>query len=230
LFPGLFDRLDDFDGDLYRNIKTIRPSQDLLDDLSDDPDERAYGEAAAAADDGDPELSLIIARPFEYGVAVSDSSLGLPATRFSDGTRYGVWYGSLAFETTLYETVYHWHRFIGQMKFEYDREIVADRRVFRVHCSALLVDLRHKYRRFRGLVHPTEYGFCHQVGTYLHRQDQNGLLTKSARCDGINAALLNGKRLSNPHHLRYATYRWTPGAATVAVEWEEGRKPYGIPV
>ena len=34
------------------------------------------------------------------------------ATRFSDGSLYGVWYGSLDIETTVYETAWHWYQFV----------------------------------------------------------------------------------------------------------------------
>ena len=30
------------------------------------------------------------------------------ATRFSEGTTYGVWYGARELDTTVYETAWHW--------------------------------------------------------------------------------------------------------------------------
>ena len=45
----LFSANADFHGDLLRNIPGIRESQDLFDDLSDDPAERAVAIAAEGA-------------------------------------------------------------------------------------------------------------------------------------------------------------------------------------
>jgi hypothetical protein len=53
----------------------------------------------------------------------------------------------------------------------------------------------------------TSYAFTHQVGRYVHEQDLNGLVVRSARCDGINGAIFQPERLSNVRHRTYLTYR-----------------------
>ena len=68
-------------------------------------------------------------------------------TRYSDGLAYGVWYGSPELETTVYETVHHWHRFVMDSFPAEDREIVGERRVLDVRCDALLVDLRGREKK-----------------------------------------------------------------------------------
>src|SRR5471030_764422 len=114
--PGLFDTLVDFDRDVFRNIATIRKSQDLLDDLSPDPRQRAYGEAAVVQRQEELDFRApVLSRPFEYGIALGDGLPGRPVTRYSAGSRCGVWYGSLEMETTVHETVYHWGRRLQAM-------------------------------------------------------------------------------------------------------------------
>ena len=72
----------------------------------------------------------LITRPFDYGAVITYPFVpqNWHATRYSDGMRYGVWYGALELETTVRETVYHWHRFLTD-SFPLDREIVGERRV-----------------------------------------------------------------------------------------------------
>jgi hypothetical protein len=225
LFQGLFDTLIDFDGDLYRNIPSLRVSEDLLDDLSDDPKERRYGEAAAESQVQNNEgFSPIITRPFRYGVALTDAPYGRPVTRFSDGSRFGVWYGSLDLITTVHETVYHFKRRVRSMLAEINEEVVSERRVFLVYAKGLLVDLRDKQKKFPGLIDKNSYAFTHTVGAYLFDQGQNGLLVMSARHDkGTNAAIFEPDILSNPRHQCYLSYRWQPDSERVKIERRAGR-------
>lgn len=223
-FAGLTDRLLACDEDILRNIASIRVSQDLLDDLSDDPRVRAFGQAAAEhAAEGDDLMSPVIRRPFEYGVAIPGAA-HRPASRFSDGTRYGVWYGSRELVTTVHETVHHFRRRIEAMQIPPTTPVVVDRRVFRVRLEGLMVDLRGKERAFPGLIDPQSYAFTHPLGAFLHAQGQNGLLVRSARCPGVNVAAFTPRVLSSPRHQCYLTYRWQPGAARVRVERTPGRK------
>jgi hypothetical protein len=215
----------DFHDDLARNIPGIRASQNLFDDLSSDP---ADWDIAIAAEGSDriPTGSALITRPFDYGsvIGYSFDAAHWQATRFSDGTSYGVWYGSLALETTVYETAWHWYRFVLDSFAAEARVIVTDRRVFDVRCDALLVDLRGKESAFPGLTDRTSYALTHKLGRYLRDQDQNGLLVRSARCDGINAAILRPERLSNVRDRLFLTYRLDVARDTLMVERTPGRK------
>src|SRR6266436_94795 len=84
----------DFHDDLVRNIPGIRESQNLFDDLSAD---RVDWEIAIAAESAGRILSAaaLITRPFDYGTVISYSfdSSNWQASRFSDASLYGVWYG-----------------------------------------------------------------------------------------------------------------------------------------
>lgn len=211
MFPSLFTHIDDFDSSLVRNIKGIRPSQNLFDDLTESNKEHDLA-ARVADQDYIATSAALITRPFDYGTAITYPYIpqNWQMTRFSNGLRYGVWYGSLEIETTVYETVYHWQRFVKNSFADYDDVIRADRRVFGVSCQGIIVDLLNKALDFPDLLHPQSYSFTNQVGDYLFTQRQNGLLVKSARCEGTNAAILNAELLSDVKDICYLTYEFNP--------------------
>jgi hypothetical protein len=212
-----------FGDDLIRNIPGIRVSQALFDDLARGAADEAIAVAAEALG-RIPSAAPAITRPFDYGtvIAYSFEAANWQATRFSDGQRFGVWYGSLELETTVHETVFHAHRFIADSYPDLDRDVVRERRVFDVRCDALLVDLRGREIAHPDLVSRTSYGFTQALGRYLHEQGQNGLLVKSARCAGINAAVFNPQRLSNVRDKLFLTYRINPARDRAVVEREPG--------
>jgi hypothetical protein len=221
----LFTANTDFHGDLVRNIAGIRESQHLFDDLSSDS---ADWEVAIAAEATQriPTAAALITRPFDYGSVITytfDSS-HWHETRFSDGTSYGVWYGSMEVETTVYETAWHWYAFVLDSFGAEDREIVSERRVFDVRCDALLIDLRGRTAAHPDLASRSSYAFTHRVGRYVHEQDLNGLIVGSARCDGTNAAIFKPGRLSNPRDRSFLTYRLNPARDTFVAERTAGRK------
>jgi RES domain len=221
----LFSASVDFHDDLVRNIPGIRASQDLFDDLSSDP---ADWDIAIAAEGSEriPTGSALITRPFDYGsvIGYTFDAAHWQATRFSDGSSYGVWYGSIDIETTVYETAWHWYRFLLDSFAGEARAIVTDRRVFDVRCDALLIDLRGKDAAHPALTSRTSYAFTHKLGRYLREQDQNGLLVRSARCRGTNAAIFRPERLSNVRDRAYLTYRLDVAQDTLVVERTPGRK------
>ena len=213
MFESLVRQVADFRGDLVRNIKGIRVSQDLFDDLARDDADRAVAVAAETAT-RIPSAEPLITRPFDYGTVITYpfAPYNWQATRYSDGLEYGVWYGALALETTVYETLYHWHRFVTD-SFALDREVVGERRVFQVRCEAILVDLREA--REPRLVDRNDYGFTQRLGRYLWRRAQSGLLAPSARGPGFSAAILRAEALSDVRDLCYLTYRLRGRTATV---------------
>lgn len=231
MFQGLIDTVVDFRRDVLRNIPSILFSEALLDDLSSDPRERAFGEVLVA-EQKDPEnlVPPIILRPFIYGVGVDDAHKCFP-TRFSDGRRFGMWYGSLDLLTTVYESAYHFRNRLDNMLTDIREEVVSERRVFRVHVSGILVDLRGKHHKFPHLLDKRNYSFTHSVGSYLYDKGQSGLLIESAHYqEGINVAAFKPGILSNPRHLGYLVYRWLPGDSKIRIEKTPGRTWRVIPV
>lgn len=223
MYEGLINQVADHHGDLVRNIQTIRVSQDLFDDLSSD---RADQDVAIAAESAHriPSEAPLITRPFDYGTVITFpfASFNGQGTRFSDGLRYGIWYGSLELETTVYETVYHRHRFLVDAFASLDRDIRGERRVFQVRCDAILIDLRGKEAAELRLVDPASYAYTQPLGAYLQAQGTNGLLVKSARCDGINAPILRPEVLSGVRDLCHLTYVMNPAQDTATVERTPG--------
>jgi hypothetical protein len=135
------------------------------------------------------------------------------ATRYSDGLEYGVWSGALELETTVHETLYHWQRFVMDAFPSLDRELVSERRVFSVRCEAILIDLRAA--KDPRLVNPRDYSFTQQLGRYLWRRAQSGLLAPSARTRGTTAAILRAQALSDVRDVCFLTYRLRGDAAVV---------------
>ena len=220
MFEKLLRQVADYRGDLVRNIKGIRVSQDLFDDLAQDPADRAVAIAAEGATRM-PSAAPLITRPFDYGTVITFPFVpqNWHATRYSDGLHYGVWYGALELETTVHETLYHWHRFVTD-SFALDREIVGERRVFLVRCEAILIDLR-KAREPR-LVDRADYSFTQQLGGYLAQREQSGLLAPSARGPGTAAAILRPQVLSGVRDLCFLTYRMNPRDDRATIERTPG--------
>ena len=217
IFAGI--KLADTHDDLYRNIVSLRITEHLFDDLSDD---QADWQAAI-------ELELqtkpatyfsatpVIHRPFEE--AAWNEAIGFPfktwsRSRYSDGS-FGVWYGSDSLETTIYETVHHWRNSLLADAGFTDSGIKIERRVHLVRCDAALVDLRSLLTQHPKLVDRLDYTLTHQVGGRLHREGHPGLVTESARCKGNVFAILNPAVLSNPRPTCYLTYTTTRNGVMV---------------
>ena len=197
---------------VYRNIVSIRESQDLFDDLSTAPTEWAL--AQRVEDEVRPAAyrshTPIIHRPFEDAEWLN--AIGWPfenkqASRFSDGA-FGVWYGGDAIETSVYETVYHWYRhFLTDAGFEKE-PVIGERKVYDVTCDAALVDLRPHISVYPELIHRTDYSSTQSIGAKFHREGHPGLITKSVRYPtGDSYVILNHGVLSQPKTHCYLTYR-----------------------
>lgn len=224
MFAELLTDIVDFDGDLLRNIKGVRSSQDLFDDLCDDPEKYAVAYAAESRDTPATDQGLL-SRPFDYGTAIAFPFLDANwhRTRFSNGTRYGVWYGSMDLETTVYESAYHWRRFVLASFPAEAATVVGERRVVKVRCHGILVSLVGKEADCPALVDPDDYTFTNVLGGYLRDQGQNGMLVRSARCNGTNAAILRQSVLSDPRDHCFLTYVFSPrNKRHIRVEREPG--------
>ncbi len=217
--------LADVHQDVARNIVSLRQSQDLFDDLSANPDE--WPLAQKVEDEVKPPLyrsrTPVIDRPFEdaqWFNAITWPFKHWQSSRFSDGG-YGVWYGCMSVETTVYESAYHWYRGL-LMDAGFERtSVVAERTVYRVACAAALLDFRQAADEHPDLLHPSDYAFCQSVGARIHREGHPGLLTQSVRQPGgENLAIFNPGVLSNPRHNCQLTYRLD--GAQIVVEKQPG--------
>lgn len=141
---NLFNNSIAFDGDVFRNVVSLRESRDLFADLSEG-DETASRIAAAAEMRTKERIPQgLIQRGFHYTTAIDYPFATEPflSTRFGDGS-FGVWYGSLALETSIRETAFHMYR--AESAVEGLQEIVIrERAVYLVLCQAVLIDLTGK--------------------------------------------------------------------------------------
>lgn len=211
---GLFSRLAlvDVQRDVVRNIVSIRASQDLFDDLSDDPADWRLAQQVEDAVKPPPyrSSSPLIDRPFEdarWFNVIQWPFRHWQASRFSDG-RFGVWYGSESVETTVHESAWHWlNGLLRDAGFEHEAAI-GERKVYWVACNAALLDFRPMVSAYPDLLHASDYTYPQTVGARIHHEGHPGLLAPSARRrGGENYAVFNPAILSNPRHCCQLTYR-----------------------
>lgn len=193
----------DVQTDLLRNIVSIGSSQDLFDDLSDQPD--AWALAQQVEDAVKPPAyqsrTPVIHRPFEdahWCNAIDWPFKHWQSSRFSDGS-FGVWYGSQTAETTVYETAYHWFAgLLSDAGFQKE-QVRMERKLYQVACNAALLDFRPQASAHAGLLHKTDYRYAQAVGARLDREGHPGCVVPSVRhAGGENYAILNSAILSNP--------------------------------
>ncbi|MDP1634720.1 MAG: RES family NAD+ phosphorylase [Gallionellaceae bacterium] len=229
IFAGL--RLADTHSDLYRNIVSLRVTENLFDDLSENPSD--WQQAIELEVQTQPATYIsktpIIHRPFEE--AAWNEAIGFPfrewsRSRYSDGS-FGVWYGSDTLETTIYETVHYWRNSLLADAGFAAPGIIIERRVHLVRCDAALIDLRDMVAQHPMLVSPNDYTVTQQVGARLHKEGHPGLVTASARCVGDVYAVFNPAVLSNPRPNCYLTYTTTDDG--VDVERTPGESLLSIP-
>jgi len=219
---SLYDKTRDFDGDAYRNIVSLRESEDLFSDLSDGNE---YLSAVAAAAEMKVKYGIpsgVIERGFHYTTSITYPFENEPylRTRYGNGT-FGVWYGALELRTTIYETAYHMVQEEGRIEGNVG-QIIRERAVYLVHCRALLTDLSGKKKAFPKLV-ADDYGLTHQIGERLHDEGHSGLLAPSARHDtGTTLVSFTPTVLNNPRSLCYLTYLFDTVKRTVKVERQPG--------
>lgn len=225
--------LADVHQDLARNIVSLRESQDLFDDLTEDPAQWLL--AQRVEDEVKPPLYRshmpVVDRPFEdaeWFNAIAWPFRHWQASRFSDGS-HGVWYGSDSVETTVHETAFHWYRgLLCDAGFEREA-VVAERKVYSVACDAALLDFRRATAQFTDLLHPSDYAFAQSVGARIHREGHPGLMIQSVRRpEGENVAIFNAGVLSNPRLDCQLTYRLEGGR--IAVEKRPGKVWIGLEV
>lgn len=128
---------------VFRNIVSLRESENLFDELSDDPFDHAVAIQAEIETKKNihPSTPAVIHKGFAYNTAIAYPFLTNPYldTRFSDGS-YGVWYGSMDLTTTIYETCYHIYRAIVSVA-DHPEFLKQERSVFTVYCAGVLIDL-----------------------------------------------------------------------------------------
>lgn len=213
---GLFDRLTEFDGPVFRNITSLRVSEDLFDDLVSD----APGRAAALAADLRMRASGrgVIERGFGYSQAIAYpfASDSLVASRYGDG-RLRVWYGALEEDTALAETC--WHALRQVQALEGVTEVVTRyRAVYEVRATGLFLELRGKEREHPELL-AEDYAATQAIAHHVAGQGLPGLLYPAARWpEGSCLAAFRSDPLHEPRLRYYLSYRIDGAAGHVDIE------------
>lgn len=219
---GLFDQNKDFHEDVFRNIVSLRKSQDLFDDINEG-DEQLSSIAILAESRVKQDIPLgLINRGFHYTTAITYPFETQPfmESLYSDG-KFGVWYGSLELPTTIHETVFHMIKTESGIVHS-EKIITRERAVYKVHCDAILIDLSECYLDHPKLI-DKQYDFTQKIGRKLHSEGHPGLLAPSARCSGTNIVIFNPNVLSNPKNHCYLTYHYYPETQQVFVERSPGK-------
>ena len=94
--------------------------------------------------------------------------------------------------------------------------------MFEVRCEAILIDLRGKESAESRLLDRASYAYTQPLGAYLQAQGTNGLLVRSARCDGVNAAIFREEALADVRDLCHLTYAMNPLEDWASVERAPG--------
>lgn len=224
---SLISAVNDYSGDTFRNIVSLRESQDLFGDLSENT---AMSDTAVAMEmhvkrDLAPGL---IDRGFAYTTAIAYpfETASYLDTRYGDGS-YPVWYGSLDLDTTIFETVYHFKRELSALQ-GIAAPITRERAVYLVRCEGILVDLVGKEAEHPFLV-GDDYTSTQAIGKRLSRGGFPGLLAPSARRrNGVNIAAFRRDVLSDPRNYCYLSYTYEPGMNTVEVERQAGEVVFSL--
>jgi len=207
---SLYETVIDYSNDVFRNIPTIKPTQNLFDDLSDDPDSWEAANIIEMATHNPIENSQLIQMGFEYG---ENSFIDYPfenltISRFSDG-QIPCWYGSECLETTIYETVYHFVKGVKDSieAFVGEKIIKADRRVAKTSCIGLAIDLSSKAEEYPWLIDPINYSRCQEIGKRIAKEGHPLLRVRSARhTEGVNIIAFKDNVLSNVREHCYLGY------------------------
>lgn len=223
--------LNDVHEDLFRNIVSLRVSENLFDDLSDDPDDQQVAIKLELETKPSRFVSRvpIIGRPFEE--AAWNEAIAYPfrtwmMSRYSDGS-FGVWYGADSIETTVHETAFHWYSQLLTDAGFAKPGVSVERKIYTVRCDAALIDLRKIAAESKALTHSSDYTLTHQIGGRLHKEGHPGLISKSARHSGDVFAVLNQDVLSNPKNVCFLSYKSTENG--VLVEREPGVEMMTVP-
>jgi hypothetical protein len=209
---------------VYRNINR-RPEESAFDDLLDESNSDAAELALRKANQVRFNTNPFMGPPSgtHYGLAIQNvfqRSVFYP-TRYGDGS-FPVWYGCMDQLTTMHETAYH------MMKEENDlgphsEPIVRQRLVYKVFCTAILIDLTRTEKKAARLIDAGNYSFTQQIGKRIRTEGHPGLLAPSARHrGGVNFAIFTPRALSSPELVGCFSYQFDPSLTQVTIRENDG--------
>lgn len=179
-------KTEQFNGTAYRNIYTIKESQNLFDDLVSDPSSLPILQSWDNESSGIDHSQTPSDRPFQYANVATIDVLIAPGkwheSRFSDGT-FGVWYGALEEQTSIQEALFRSYNF---SKEDFEKEnfpIVVERKMFSASIRTnACIDLRGMKQDTK--LTSENYAFCQDLGRKAVKESTGMYLTPSARKEG----------------------------------------------
>lgn len=220
---ALFDKIEEVNRDIKRNIVSLIVSEDLFDDLhGNDSDSSKLAQAMEnrIKKDISPDL---ISRGFHYTTAIDFpfKTENYQATRYSDGS-FACWYGSKDLETTIYETAYHALKDVSNI-IGIDEIIHRERAIYNILCRGILIDLVGKQQAYPALV-TDGYDYTQSLGKKIANGGNPGLLAPSARKkEGVNVVVFKQEILSEPRLSSYLIYHIDPIKKIVSVKRSNGK-------
>lgn len=171
----------------FRNIYTIKTTQDLFDDLveiDEIPVLQSWDNATSQIQHGVAAKE----RVFQYGkaaetIGVFEKTNWRPG-RFGDGMSHGVWYGALEEETSILEALYWVYRNSREDIAISQSPVIIDRKMLAAEIDApRTIDLRTLAEHSASLI-GDDYSFCRSLGGQAIQDQIDLFLTPSARNKG----------------------------------------------
>jgi len=200
--------------EVYRNIVSLRVSENLFDDLIDDAEDHSILVNFEMRHKNVTCHATIKERGFYYSTAVEYpfNSDNFMASRYSDAT-YPAWYSSLSLDTTIYETL-HWMINEGlaiEQDWTNDSGILhRERAVYQVGLECMAFDLVGLEKVMPELIHSSDYSMTQMIGKKLHQEGARGIIYTSARSPNkeANIVIFDINAINaQPKLLHYLTYK-----------------------
>ncbi len=211
----------------FRNIYTIKISQSLFDDLTDEeefPLLQAWENKGSGIDHNERQAN----RVFQYGENQSTltvfDKINWCYSRFSDGKSYGVWYGALEPQTSIQETLYWSYQFCKPDLQKSTKPIVVDRKMLEADLSSpKAVDLRPLTPDYPQLIDPKNYSLCQELGKYAVENKIDFYLNFSARKkEGTCLPVFDLNSILRDRFLYYFHFTFYPdGRAQITTDQDE---------
>lgn len=198
---------------VHRLVPSHFPPIDLFENVSDPEDlEIIFAIEALTNDrmkDEVGDLALVPANERISGVGTTPIMAAfthispLNPTRFTDNTKYGVYYGANTLETAFDETIYHREKFLSATK-ETDTDITM-----RDYINKVISEVDDITGEYYHELHTEDYAKAQIFAQDIRSKGSNGLLYNSVRhAGGLCVAMFKPKALSIPIQGSHYTYKW----------------------
>jgi hypothetical protein len=198
---------------VHRLIPSHFPPINLFEDVSEPDDlEIVFAIEALTNDrikDEVGELALVPANERISGagstpiMAAFTHISDLYPTRFSDNTRYGVYYGANNLDTAFAETIFHREKFLSATK-EPDTDLTM-----RNYTNQVALELHDVTGKQYTDLYTEDYAKPQAFAKEMRNQGSNGLLYNSVRdIGGLCVAAFKPKTMTIPAQGGHYTYKW----------------------